>query len=400
MQRPSAQATPAIATADAHSELTSAFALFNNLSAQLEDTYREMEQRVGSLNQELHTLAEQRLQELQEKERVSQRLESLLNLLPAGVVVLDSQGRIQQCNPAAEELLESGLTGRLWRDVIKTHVAPRADDGHEVSLISGRRISLATRSFGSEGGQLLLLTDLTETRELQRRLSRHQRLSEMGRMMSALAHQIRTPLSAAMLYAGHLSDSALSQEQIQRFAGKVLSRLGHLEQQVKDMLIFAKGDLTLTDTLSSAQLFAALEAAMEMPLAQAGAHYEIKNAVPALSLQCNRDSMVGALMNLINNAVQARQDGLVLTIRGERQSGCFRITIADNGPGIAADLAPQLQEPFFTTKPQGTGLGLAVVRSIISAHHGRFALDNHSGGGVIACIDLPIINRQPDISGE
>jgi two-component system sensor histidine kinase FlrB len=92
----------------------------------------------------------------------------------------------------------------------------------------------------------LLLTDLTETRALQQRLSRHQRLSEMGRMMSSLAHQIRTPLSAAMLYAGHLCDSDLSQEQTRRFSYKLLDRLQHLEQQVKDMLIFVRGDVKLT----------------------------------------------------------------------------------------------------------------------------------------------------------
>ncbi len=197
----SEQATPGQPVqASGREELVSAFELFNNVSAQLASTYKEMEERVGLLNEELHEVAEQRLQELKEKERVTDRLESLLKLLPAGVVVLDSRGVVTDCNPAALEFLGEPLTGLLWRDVIERCFAPRSDDGHEISLRDGRRLSIATRSFQSGGGQLLLLTDLTETRVLQRNLSRHRRLSEMGRMMSSLAHQIRTPLSAAMLY--------------------------------------------------------------------------------------------------------------------------------------------------------------------------------------------------------
>ncbi len=153
---------------------------------------------LGSLNHELHVVAEQRLQELKEKEQVTNRLENLLNIMPAGVVVLDSRGLVTQCNPAAEDFLGEPLLGEIWRNVIKRSFAPQVDDGHEISLKDGRRISMVTRSMEGEPGQLILLTDLTETRELQHRLDRHRRLSEMGRMMSSLAHQIRTPLSAAM----------------------------------------------------------------------------------------------------------------------------------------------------------------------------------------------------------
>ncbi|MEE8058010.1 MAG: PAS domain-containing protein, partial [Pseudomonadales bacterium] len=197
-------------------ELASAFELFNNVSAQLADTYHEMEQRVGSLNAELHQVAEQRLQELKEKERLTSRLENMLNLLPAGVVVLDSRGVITECNPAALDFLGEPLSGEMWRDIIQRCFAPRLDDGHEISLKDGRRLSMVTRSLQEESGQLMLLTDLTETRDLQRRLDRHRRLSEMGRMMSSLAHQIRTPLSAAMLYAGHLCETKLTSQQSQR----------------------------------------------------------------------------------------------------------------------------------------------------------------------------------------
>ncbi len=380
-------------------ELLSAFEVFNNVSTQLAETYHEMEQQVGSLNQELHEIAEQRLQELREKERISNRLESLLNLLPAGVVVLDSRGVVTECNPAAIDFLGEPLLGEIWREVIQRSFSPQMDDGHEISLKDGRRINMLTRSMQGEPGQLILLTDLTETRELQRRLDRHRRLSEMGRMMSSLAHQIRTPLSAAMLYAGHLCESELSPEQSRRFSEKVLSRLQHLDQQVKDMLIFVKGDVKLTDRISAAELLAELEKAMEVALDNSGSSCNIINACPATQLLCNRESMVGALMNLVNNAVQSQPGGVALTIEarlcsepGAGEQQLFQISITDNGPGIEPQVLANLQEPFFTTKAQGTGLGLTVVRAVVQAHHGRFDLNSASGQGTKALIFLPVID--------
>jgi two-component system sensor histidine kinase FlrB len=376
-------------------QLASAFELFNELSTQLSDTYREMEERVGELNAELHSVAEQRLRELQEKERLAARLQSLLSLLPAGVMVLDPSGRIGEANPAAQELLGAPLTGQLWRDVIARAFAPQGDDGHEISLRDGRRISIATRSLDGEPGQLLLLTDLTETRALQQNLARHQRLSEMGRMMSSLAHQIRTPLAAAMLYAGHLCDRQLSSDQIKKFSHKIQDRLQHLEQQVRDMLIFVRGDVKLTDTITTADLLESVHEAMEAPLASHAATCTIDNPYGDAGILCNRDVVVGALMNLVNNALQAcpvskENGGAALHIEvmcvGER----IGFALIDNGPGFDAAVAARLNEPFYTTKAQGTGLGLAVVRAVAEAHHGEFHIHSQPGCGTRAELWFPL----------
>src|SRR5690606_18469512 len=107
----------------------------------------------------------------------------------------------------------------------------------------------------------VLLTDLTETRRLQDQLARHERLSALGRMVASLAHQIRTPLSAALLYASHLSEQELPFEQQQRFAGRLKERLHELEHQVRDMLVFARGELPLPDRIAPHALFEALRGA-------------------------------------------------------------------------------------------------------------------------------------------
>ncbi len=148
-------------------------------------------------------------------------------------------GVVREANPAAIDLLGQPLLGMLWRHVISRCFAPREDDGHEVSLKDGRRLSIATRSLDAEPGQLVLINDLTETRHLQEQLARHERLSSLGRMVASLAHQIRTPLSAAMIYASHLTERELPVETQQRFAARLKDRLHELEHQVRDMLVFA-----------------------------------------------------------------------------------------------------------------------------------------------------------------
>lgn len=165
---------------DSRNGLEQAFALFDQISTQLSQSYNLLEARVTELKGELAVVSAQRMAELAEKERLANRLQNLLDLLPGGVIVIDGAGRVREANPAARELLGEPLDGELWRHVIARSFAPREDDGHEVSLRDGRRLSIATRSLDAEPGQLVLLNDLTETRHLQDQLARHQRLSSLG----------------------------------------------------------------------------------------------------------------------------------------------------------------------------------------------------------------------------
>ncbi len=375
-------------------ELQAAFALFNRVSGELTDSYRLLEERVEQLSTELDQVDRARLRELEEKERLSQRLRSLLDLLPGGVVVLDPQGVICDCNPAAREMLQLELSGQRWVDVIRRAFAPRPDDGHEISLASGRRVSVATRSLDHDWGQVVLLTDQTETRELQERLSRHQRLTAMGRMMAALAHQIRTPLSAAMLYASNLCEADLPPEQTRKFSARILSRLSHMEQQVRDMLVFVRGDTQPTRPVELAALVEGIEAALEAPLAAAQARCEWRlDCATGLMLQGNREALIGAVLNLVNNALDAAGRDCVLGLAIERRGQGIAITVRDQGPGMSEAVQAQIEEAFFTTKAQGTGLGLAVVRSVARAHGGSFALQSRPGQGTQASLLLPLLQH-------
>ena len=370
--------------------LEQAFALFNQMSNQLSESYSLLEARVNELKGQLALVSAQRMQELAEKERLAHRLQSLLDLLPGGVIVIDGQGVVREANPVARALLGQPLVGMLWRQVIARNFAPREDDGHEISMRDGRRLSIATRSLHGEPGQLVLLTDLTETRRLQDQLSRHERLSALGRMVASLAHQIRTPLSAALLYASHLNEQVLPAEQQQRFAGRLKERLHELENQVRDMLIFARGELPLPDRLSPSALFDALRAAADAHVGDMAVRWQCD--VRDGELLCNRDTLVGTVLNLIDNAIQAAGRDARLKIHLYRRGGQLRLCVSDNGPGMSQETLARLGEPFFTTKTTGTGLGLAVVKAVARAHQGQLLLQSRAGLGTCAIVSLPLLD--------
>ncbi|WP_185067158.1 ATP-binding protein [Pseudomonas brassicacearum] len=375
--------------------LEQAFSLFNQMSSQLTDSYSLLEARVTELKGELAVVSAQRMQELAEKERLANRLQNLLDLLPGGVIVIDAHGRVREANPAACELLGLPLEGELWRHVIARCFAPREDDGHEVSLKDGRRLSISTRSLDAEPGQLVLLNDLTETRHLQDQLARHERLSSLGRMVASLAHQIRTPLSAALLYASHLTEQQLPMETQQRFAGRLKERLHELEHQVRDMLVFARGELPLTDRVTPKALLQSLQAAalthvQDLPIRwQCDSH--------AGEVLCNRDTLVGAVLNLIENAIQASGGDVRLKVHLYSRGNSLRLCVSDSGSGIEPAVLARLGEPFFTTKTTGTGLGLTVVKAVARAHQGELQLRSRLGRGTCALVLLPLFSSAPSV---
>lgn len=379
---------------------------FTAMTSQLADSYHLLEHRVAQLNQELTHLSDRRLQELAEKEKLANRLENLLNFLPGAVIVLDSKGVVADANPAAYALLDEPLKGELWRNVIARSFSPRKGDGHEVSLKDGRLVGIQTRNLGADG-QIILLTDQTETRRLQDKLSRHERLSALGKMMGALAHQIRTPLSSAMLYAGHLCSGKLDDSRRQEFSDKVFGRLQNIERQIQDMLLYVKGELRLDDEITVQALHNDLLDAIETVLITSGSVCEWNNQCPTEWIRCNRAALVGALMNLVNNAIQAVEKGAQLRIEFDvypdalgrqgiippelaNEPRQLWIRVIDQGPGIPEEVMSTIGDLFITTKAQGTGLGLSVVKSVARAHQGRFLIQSSVGQGTVASVLLPL----------
>lgn len=329
--------------------------------------------------------------ELQQLRDRNSELSHLVDIMPNGVVVLDGKGMVSQANKVAIDLLGEPLEGEKWRTVIGRSFKPREDDGHEVSLRNGRRVKLEITPLKS--GQLIVMTDLTETRILQERISHLQRVSALGRMVASLAHQIRTPLSAAMLYAANLKNSRLKVDQRLNFVDKLSSRLSDLEKQVNDMLMFAKsGENQVLEQVSLQQLLTSVHQSSDAMVSLAG-DLTVDLPEPDICLLANKTSLSSAITNLIHNAVQVVGQGVHVHVAAQRDKikpNRVIISVEDNGPGVEKNLINKIFEPFYTTRSQGTGLGLSVVKTVAQAHQGHVEVENKPGGGAIFRMYLPI----------
>ena len=323
----------------------------------------------------------------------SSQLNQLIDVMPTGMVMLDGDGIVIKINKVASQLLDEPILGQAWFDVIRRSFKPRADDWHEVSLKDGRRVKLEITALGDQPGQLIMITDLTETRLLQDKLSHMQRLSSLGRMVSTLAHQIRTPLSAAMLYGANLSNASLTEKSRTNFQEKLMSRLQELEQQVNDMLLFAKSgnQQQVVSSLELNQLVEKITSAMEPITSKASAKIHLSTCPRDCKILGNESAITGAIQNLIQNGIQVVKGPAEIWIEIESHGKYAYISVRDNGKGIDPKHADKIFEPFYTSKVQGTGLGLAVVKSVVNAHQGEVKLISRKGEGANFCIKLPLL---------
>ena len=223
-------------------------------------------------------------------------------------------------------------------------------------------------------------------RQLEER-ERYQRLATLGEMAARLAHDVRTPLAAALLYASRLGADTLPDGDRREIAAKVVGRLRHLEALVADMLSFARGG---AGSVARCDVAALLESAAQSLASRLdeGATLTIRTQAPGLAVHGNAEALVGAVVNLATNALDAAGSRAAVEIEARLDGAMAAIRVRDNGPGVAPEHSARIFDPFYTTRPGGTGLGLAVVKSVALAHGGAVRLEEAPVGACFA-LELP-----------
>jgi two-component system, sensor histidine kinase FlrB len=360
------------------SELQAAFLAFGSVSEQLSGAFDSLRTQVAELRQELGEAHAG-------KEHLAARLSALITGLPGGVLMLDSSGEIQECNPAARDLLGEPLLAQTFSEVL-ARATVSAGVGEHTELKGGRFVNISRRELPS-GGEVVLLADVTESHLMQTFLTRQQRLLTLGELAAGLAHQIRTPLAAALLYASQMTLPGRSHGDLARCADRTVGSLKQLDKLVNDMLAFAHGGAA-RETVSVSALLEQV-AQWLRPALRRGIRLTIRTLAPDLTVRANAPSLVSAVLNLATNALQAASADLDLELLARRGAeGRAQIVVSDNGPGVPAHIRERIFEPFFTTRARGNGIGLAIVKSVVEAHQGSVTLADGPGGATFI-IDLP-----------
>jgi len=375
-------------------ELERAFASFSSASKELETSYAALETRVGTLTEALGTARQERHCQRRDNARLARRLQLLMEALPGAVLLLDASGVVQQANPGAAELFGDGLEGQDWGAISERCVRTMNRSGEFVTY-GGRRLSLARRSLRPESGQILLFTDVTEERAVEDLMERHDRLSTMGEMAASLAHQIRTPLSSALLYASSACAPKIGDGTRRVLAERVVARLHDLDRLVKDMLHFARGGAPADIGVRVEDLFSGVRSLLQNQL-ERGQRLLLDAGEVEMQIPGNEQAVVGALLNLANNALEAAGTEAEVSIQAlSRSPGSVDMLVSDNGPGVVVGQEEKIFDPFYTTRPNGTGLGLSVVRSVARFHKGDAWLERRADGGATFVMRLPILEAGP-----
>jgi two-component system sensor histidine kinase FlrB len=355
-------------------QLAAAFAQFQEAAEALTHAYGQLEVRAA---------------------RLTERMEVLLRALPVAVVVVNEEGIISEANSAALAWFGAAVApGQPWATFAATLVP--SGTPNEL-LVTGqaepRRVTLTWSQLPDQGGRIAVVQDVTEAAALREAVARQERLAAMGELVAGLAHQLRTPLAAALLFLDHLELPHLSEETRLPLVAKIKGRLQRMERLIADMLLFARGGVSVRGPVALDHLFTQLwnHAA---PLAEAqGAHLECLAAPPADAPPVLGDegALVGAIGNLIDNAlaVQQGQPEAWVGLGARVVDGAWEITVADRGPGIDPSVQTRLFTPFFTTRPEGTGLGLAIAHEVVRAHGGTIRVASSLGAGATFTVFLP-----------
>jgi len=373
-----------------------AFVAVTYLSGRLADQLSIVGTRLAETHSDL--LALQNLNEL------------IVNNMTTGLVVVSRTGFVQYFNPPSSRILSADHFQQVkiqdilpelewpWASLIEDESQPFERREVRITRDSGVIKILevvAARFRDAEGklkGWLLLIDDRTEQKLMEESLRQKEKMAAVGQLAAGIAHEIRNPLASIsgsiQLMLGNPQNHNEEDIKLMRIVDKEINRLNGLITEFLDYVRPEKKQNTpvnlnniIREVVESLQFNPKLRKDIEQKL-------ELKAASEILG---NRDKLKQALLNFVINAYQAmdKTERPVLTIETHDQNDLVVLIIRDNGCGIKTENLHRIFEPFHTTKPQGTGLGLAVTHKILQAHEARIFVESAEGEGAKFLIEFP-----------
>lgn len=404
--------------------LGKAFELFSQETSRLETAYSAMKEQFMALNLELEQSNRQLKAKVVELDAVSHYLNSILSNLSQGIVFIDLNGLVTTYNRTAEAILgvemENALFNQFWenfpddmfgfslREVLSTGKSPQTSlatylrhDGVSKELETTTTFVINNNEDAQDAvhspileltqGLIILIRDVTDLRRLQTLANRNDRLKELGEMAAMVAHEIRNPLGGIKGFASLLKRDLADRPDQQQMAGYIVEGTDNLNRLVTNVLNYSRPVQAEFETVNLVSLVqdvlqhVAVDNSLDNKIRIATNTEEKTLLAPA-----DPQLIKSALLNLIVNAIQAMPGGGDLTVGIKREEGKAVLTILDTGVGISKENLEKIFSPFFTTKPDGNGFGLAEVYKVIQAHGGTIEVDSTVGKGTTFTIKIPL----------
>ena len=334
-------------------------------------------------------------------------LKQFMSGLEEGQVLFSPEGRAVMVSSAVEKFLGARaehLLGRPIEDIFPPGHPLRQElriDGNKLEPVAAaevevngaggiRRVGLSVQP-STEGGALVTLRDLESLERMVNQLEVSERLAALGKVTTGVAHEVKNPLNSMRLWLETLKESLPTDQEVPQQALKVLdSEIDRLDRVVKRFLDFMRPvDLHLEETNLAELLDEVVGVARpQIERARVEAATQWADDVPAV--RADRQLLKQAILNLVLNAVEAMPDGGQLTLGLARRDEMAEVTVADTGRGIAPEHRPRIFQLFFTTRPGGSGIGLATTFRIVQLHNGSIDFESEVGRGTTFRIELPL----------
>lgn len=336
--------------------------------------------------------------------------ENILHSIADGVVAVDRQGRITAINPAAARMIRvraADVMGRPYPSLFKPGAAfssalldtletGREHIGVELdfplptqTLRINASSSLLRDCRGIAIGAVAVLKDLTEQHRLESQIMRADRLAALGELVAGVAHEVRNPLTSIRGFMQYL-ESCDDIAEWRQHAPIIVRQVDSLNRIVTELLEFGRPRPPAVRAVALNQL---VEEVSRLAGSKSAAHVVLDLAPGLPAVEADGEAVKQAVLNLLINAIQAIPDtGTVRIATGVDAQGLAVITVADDGVGIAPENLKKVFDPFFSTKPNGTGLGLAMVHRIVDAHNGSVTITSTPGVGTRVSLHLPLVH--------
>jgi PAS domain S-box-containing protein len=362
---------------------------------------------------------------LAEARRAHALLESTFNAISDAIVVTDTSGRITQANKTVlrlfnrtpDEVIGDTCHSLLAEGQDCPHIQSPGNEGvierellnRERDKILNLRVTSVTDPAQQTVSFIHVIRDISRERVIERHLIQAERMSLAGQMVSAVAHEVATPLSVVANIAEMLRLDAEPDSPTATDLGKIIIQARRVTEMMRSLLNFVRQAPAQYASVDLRQLARETLELMnyELRKARIETRFDADSAVPAVWGDAAQLQQV--LLNLLTNAMEAMKDGGRITVRiGITESGSGEpkavvLAVEDTGPGIAPEALGKIFDFFFTTRngEGGTGLGLAITRQIVEGHRGRVTAENISGGGARFTVTLPAAfpqhrNSQPE----
>jgi two-component system sensor histidine kinase HydH len=324
--------------------------------------------------------------------------------MPVGFMTVGLDGRVQRMNETARRIMGNGVQAianiderpcflpilqQLDREetVVEREIrCPTSGSESVPLLINAARIR---DSRENTTGCMILFSDITRIKALEEQVRRSERLASLGRLAAGIAHEIRNPLSSIKGFATILAKRNAEDERSRKISEVMVQEVERLNRVISELLDFARPTELHREQCAIGELFRRTLPLIEGEAAERKVKIESGTDPEELGVEIDPDRFAQILLNLCLNAVQAMEGGGVLKVEGLQRGPQTLVRVSDSGPGISSEDLPHIFDPYFTTKPNGVGLGLANVHKLVEAHGGKIEVESPPGHGTTFTISLP-----------